>query len=241
MHAAQIIRKEQPGQGRVTILRICRLIFTGTAVACLTACGATEVQVAPIFEFPTPLVEPLPVHLGVYYSENFSNFTYYESKDKQGIDDTSIKMGEAQISLFEKILPAVFEQVQVLQRGEPASSRAHLDAVLVPQIIDVEYAVPQTNKAKIYEVWIKYKFDLLAPDGSSIATWTMPAYGKTPTALLKSSKEAINLASVMALRDCGAAFITGFTRVPEVAQWLDTSIGNAAPAGRTEQGEVSYE
>lgn len=241
MRSTQIIRMQKDGPARVTISRMCRLIFAGTALACLAACGATEVQVAPVFEFPTPLVEPLPVHMGVYYSENFRNFTYYESKDEQGIDDTSIKMGEAQISLFEKILPSVFEQVQVLERGESASSRAHLDAVLVPQIIDVEYSVPQTNKAKIYEVWIKYKFDLLALDGSSIASWTMPAYGKTPTALLKSSKEAINLASVMALRDCGAAFITGFTRVPEVAQWLDTSIGNAAPADRIKQEEVSYE
>ncbi len=70
-------------------------------------------------------------------------------------------------------------------------------------------------------MWIKYQFELLAPDGSTITNWTMPAYGKTPTAFLKSSKQAINLASVMALRDSGAAFITGFPRVPEVAQWLD--------------------
>lgn len=241
MRTTRIIRKGKLKREREKILIIYRLIVTFMSVSCLAACGAREVRVAPIFEFPTPLVEQLPVNMGVYYSENFRNFVYYESTDAQGIDDTSIEMGAAQISLFEKLLPSVFTQVQVLERGEPASSRANLDAILVPQIVDVEYSVPQTSKAKIYEVWIKYKFDLLAPDGSTIAAWTMPAYGKTPTALLKSSSDAINLAAVMALRDCGAAFVTGFSKVPEVAQWLDASIGDAAPENGINHEEVSYE
>jgi hypothetical protein len=150
--------------------------------------------------------------MGVYYPDNFRNFVYDESQDSQGADETIIDIGSAQVSV---------------EKGDPASKRAGLDAVLVPQVVDVEYSVPRTSKAKIYEVWIKYQFELLAPDGSTIANWTMPAYGKTPTALLKSNEDAINLASLMALRDCGAAFITGFARVPEVAQWLDRSIGGA--------------
>jgi len=209
-------------------LHIYRLIATCIFVACLAACGATQVVVSPILEFPTPLVEPIPVHMGVYYSQSFRNFVYDESRDAQGAEDTTIDLGRAQVSLFERVLPSVFTQVQVLERGDPTSLRAGLDAVLVPQVVDVEYSVPRTSKAKVYEVWIKYKFNLLAPDGSTIAIWTMPVYGKTPTALLKSSKEAINLAALMALRDCGAAFVTGFSRVPEVAQWLDSTIGSAA-------------
>ena len=218
-----------------------RLIVTCIFVACLAACGATQVVVSPILEFPTPLVEPIPVHMGVYYPQNFRNFVYDESKDVQGADDTSIDLGSAQVSLFERILPSVFTQVRVLERGEPASLRAGLDAILVPRVADVEYSVPLTSKAKIYEVWIKYQFDLLAPDGSTIAIWTMPVYGKTPTAFLKSSKEAINLASVMALRDCGAAFVTGFSRVPEVAQWLDNTIGSTSGENQFNHQEISNE
>ncbi len=218
-----------------------RLIVTCIFVACLAACGATQVVVSPILEFPTPLVEPIPVHMGVYYPENFRNFVYDESKDVQGADDTSIDLGSAQVSLFERILPSVFTQVQVLERGEPASLRAGLDAILVPRVADVEYSVPLTSKAKIYEVWIKYQFDLLAPDGSTIAIWTMPVYGKTPTAFLKSSKEAINLASLMALRDCGAAFVTGFSKVPEVAQWLESTIGSTAGENQFNHQEISNE
>lgn len=201
-----------------------RLWITLTVVTCLAACGATQVKVSPILEFPTPLIDPLPVHVGVYYTQKFRHFVYEEAKDAQGDDDTIIALGPAQVSLFDRILPAVFEQVRVLEKGEPHHLRKDLDGVLVLQVMDVEYSVPRKSKAKIYEVWIKYQFDLLAPDGSTIAVWTMPAYGKTPTAFLKSDKEAINLASLMALRDSGAAFITGFHQVPEVAQWLDRSI-----------------
>jgi hypothetical protein len=187
---------------------ICGLV----CVACLAACSPANVKVQPILEFPTPLVDPLPIQMGVYYPDNFRNFVYDESQDSQGADETIIDIGSAQVSLFERVLPSVFYEVRLVEKGDPASK---------------EYSVPRTSKAKIYEVWIKYQFELLAPDGSTIANWTMPAYGKTPTALLKSNEDAINLASLMALRDCGAAFITGFARVPEVAQWLDRSIGGA--------------
>jgi len=218
-----------------------RLAVTLVFVACLAACGASQVIVSPILDLPTPLVEPLPVQIGVYYSQSFRNFVYDESKDSQGVDDTSIHLGDAQISMFDRVFAAYFSRAQILERGEPASKRAGLDAVLVPQVVDVEYSVPRTSKAKIYEVWIKYQFDLLARDGSTIATWTMPVYGKTPTALLKSNDEAINLAAMMALRDSGAAFITGFSKVPEVAQWLDRSIGGASGENHSENEVVNNE
>jgi len=219
--------QEKKGIDRERIMETCRMIVTLLSVACLAACASPTVQVSPIFDFPTPLVEPLPVRVGVYYAEEFRNFVYDESQDEQGADESIIELGKAQVSLFERVLPSVFAQVKVLEQAERSNLPADLDAILLPYVADVEYSVPRVSKAKIYEVWIKYQFELLAPDGSTIANWTMPAYGKTPTAFLKSSKQAINLASVMALRDSGAAFITGFPRVPEVAQWLDRTDSSA--------------
>jgi hypothetical protein len=48
----------------------------------------------------------------------------------------------------------------------------------------------------------------------------MTSYGKTPTAFMQSDQAAVNLAAVVALRDAGANFATGFTRVPAVRDWL---------------------
>jgi len=72
----------------------------------------------------------------------------------------------------------------------------------------------------VYEIWMRYAFELVTTNGEPIAEWTMTAYGKTPTAFLQSDEAAVNLAAVVALRDAGAHFITSFQKVPEVAAWL---------------------
>ncbi len=209
-------------------MKFYQAVFTLIFAACLAACSSANVKVSPLRDFPKPLVEPLPLSVGVYYSEDFRNFVYDESTDSQGQNETIIDLGSAQVSLFEQVLPAVFAQVSVLDDVEHLNWPAGLDVVLVPRVADLEYSVPFNSKAKIYEVWIKYQFELLTPGGLTITNWTMPSYGKTPTAFLKSSEQAINLASLMALRDSGAAFVTGFPRIPEVAQLIDQLNGHAA-------------
>jgi hypothetical protein len=189
----------------------------------LTACQGGDVQVKPVRDFPTPLVEPLPTRLGVYYPPEFRNFVYEEAKDEQGAGEKAIDMGAAQLDMFNKLLGSFFIKAEEVPGEVPASMPPGLDTLLIPEIVDFEFSIPRLSKANIYEVWIKYRFRLLDRDGTLIADWTMPAYGKTPTAFLTSAQEALNLASIMALRDCGAGFITGFTRVPEITAWLDNT------------------
>ena len=87
-------------------------------------------------------------------------------------------------------------------------------------MIDFQYANPRVTRQNVYEVWIKYRIRLLAPDGTKIADFTIPAYGKTPSALLKTEAAAINSAAIVALRDVGASLITRFEREPDVNAWL---------------------
>ena len=95
-----------------------------------------------------------------------------------------------------------------------------VDAVLIPHVEELQYAIPAHTNIKVYEIWMRYRFELVTTGGQAIAEWTMTSYGKTPTAFLRSDKEAVNLAAVMALRDAGANFATSFTRVPDVQKWL---------------------
>jgi len=53
-----------------------------------------------------------------------------------------------------------------------------------------------------------------------MADWVLTAYGKTPTAFLKSDEAALNEAMVIALRDLGAGIALRFGHVPEINQWL---------------------
>ena len=206
-------------------------------VYALAGCEST-VQVQPLQNFPRPLVDPIPARIGVYYSEQFRNYRYDETADEQGVDELVVQLGAGQMSLFRQLLPSLFREVTELETLDRDQLPAGVDAVLVPEVVDFEYSVPRTSKAKVYEVWIKYQFELLAPDSTAIATWTMPAYGKTPTAMLTSDAQALSLASLMALRDAGAALVTGFPAVPEVQQWLHQLGGGAVPTPKPEVSDV---
>ncbi len=95
-----------------------------------------------------------------------------------------------------------------------------VDGVLIPHVDELQYSIPAHTNVKVYEIWMRYRFELVTSGGETIAEWTMSSYGKTPTAFLQSDEAAVNLAAVMALRDAGANFATNFTRVPALELWL---------------------
>jgi hypothetical protein len=123
--------------------------------------------------------------------------------------------------MWNSLLAGTFTQVVDLKSapraGQPA---AGVDAVLIPHVEELQYTIPRQTQVKVYEIWMRYRFELLSADGTPIAAWTMSSYGKTPTALLQTDEEAVNLAAVMALRDAGANFAANFTRVPAIQNWL---------------------
>jgi hypothetical protein len=65
---------------------------------------------------------------------------------------------------------------------------------------------------------------LTTPEGGYIADWVMTAYGKTTTATFSSTERGINDAAVAALRDLASNFSLGFTRVPDVSDWLQRTV-----------------
>jgi hypothetical protein len=112
-----------------------------------------------------------------------------------------------------------------------------VDAVLIPEVTDVQYAIPLYTNVKVYEIWMRYQLSLVEPgqlkdeenqvivteNAQAFTQWPLTAYGKTPTAFLQSDTDAVNEAAVMALRDAGAHFITSFGRVPGVVAWVQKS------------------
>ena len=112
-------------------------------------------------------------------------------------------------------------------RAKPAPDVLNqiVDAVLIPHVDELQYAIPTHTNVKVYEIWMRYRYELVTTSGEPIADWTMTSYGKTPTAFLQSDEAAVNLAAVVALRDAGANFIVNFTRVPAVREWLTEKWG----------------
>ena len=185
----------------------------------LAGCGPATVKVEG--NFPSPLIEPLPLTMGVWYGEDFARHEFFEEAKRPGESSWLVSTGTAQVEMWDRLWSGLFTQLVRLDKP-PGTGRGRrdLDGVLIPHVEELQYAIPTHTNVKVYEIWLRYRFELVTATGEPIAEWSMASYGKTPTAFLQSDQEAVNLAAVMALRDAGANFATSFTRVRALQDWL---------------------
>jgi hypothetical protein len=209
--------------GSTTTVKSFRTLVVLAALA-LSGC-ANKVMVEG--QFPQPVMEKLPLKIGVYYDPEFRNHEFFEEASSREETDWLVRTGEAQVQMYNTLLPGMFEEV-ILLNELPRRDRVDtvveqdLDAVLVPHVDELQYSIPNHTKINVFEIWMRYRYELYAPDGELLAEWSMTSYGKTPTAFLQTASGAVNLAAIVALRDAGANFAMNFSRVPEVQAWMDT-------------------
>ncbi len=209
--------------------KLLQFILWLTALVLLSACGNKQVVVDG--QFPSPLMNKLPLTLGVWYVEDFANHEFFDETKSRKESDWIVKTGQAQVQMWDALLNGMFENLVHMQaKPGPDTKNQMVDAVLIPHVEELQYAIPTHTHIKVYELWLRYRFELVTTSGDSIAEWTMTAYGKTPTAFLQSAEAAVNLAAVMTLRDAGANFAVNFSRVPDVQQWLQQKRGNPEEA-----------
>ena len=189
-------------------------------LAALLAGCATHVEVAG--RFPTPVTRRLPVSVTLVLEPEFRAYRFAITEPRE----VSLAVGESQAELFHTVAGAMFRK---LERADTLAPPATTDLILMPRVEEVQIATPTETQLKIFEVWVRYRLYLYDAAGNAIADWPLAAYGKTPSRMLESDGDALNQASIMALRDAGAALITGFTEAPGVAAWLGAH--GALPAG----------
>ena len=181
----------------------------------LGGCTTTAVEVEGTFPREA-VIERLPLTIGVYFDESFSTFALAEPIPQRG--DWNIAIGNAQVDMFRSVLPAMFDQVIEM---DTLTVEADVDAVLVPRVDDMQFAIPFQTKSNFFEVWIRYQLTLAEPGtGRIIASWPLTAYGRTRDAMLSSAEAALKQAAVIALRDAAAFLAIDFTGTREVGPWL---------------------
>ncbi len=205
-------------------MSVLKIIASTTIAILLSACGANEVVVKG--QFPQPVLEKLPVTLGVYYDPEFRAHEFFDRSTTRGESDWIVRTGDAQTQMYDTLLGGMFERVVYLNELPREDRLAgveelKVDAILVPHVDELQYSIPRHTKINVFEIWMRYRYELYSPSGAVLADWTMTSYGKTPTAFLRSAEAAVNLAAIVALRDAGANFAVNFTSVPEVQQWLE--------------------
>jgi len=192
-----------------------RLIYSAGLLLILTACEQS-MSLRVESEIPIPVIDRMPVKMGVIFQDELRNYVSEENSDER--PNWKIESGSSHVALFQQLLSSMFEEIKEVA-GTGADTT--VDAVLAPTVAEMQFALPAETKTDFYEAWVKYNMELFNQDGSRIANWSVTGYGKSSTEFMKSRDKGLNAAVNQALRDAGAKFALGFSKVEEISVWVE--------------------
>ncbi len=229
--------RQPPAERAATALRAPFRVAAAGAVLTLAGCGG---DIAIVHQFPVPLIEPLPAHVGVYYEDDIR---FFQFMDKTSDGATwSVDFGDANIRMLNNVLGAMFSETSEV--GDPSLTTEALpgvDAIIAPKIVEYAFLTPAEQGSKFFAVSIRYRLDVHQPDGTLTGSWLVNAYGKSRSQLLQG-EESLAEATRFAMRDAAAALSEQYKDRPELAALYpeeeqdhehDES-GNHIPASTTE-------
>ena len=186
--------------------------------------GCTGANVVVNTVVPSPLVDPIPMRVGLFFDESLKGYVHEETLEDHG--NFRIELGTTQLPVFERVFDAMFEETVALASMEASDGVA---AVIVPVFEELQFSIPAQTRGQFFEVWIKYRIDVYDDAGELVASWPLPAYGKSNErnfGFMEDSKgSGLTEASVWALRDAAARLSLYFSRVAEVAELIEASQG----------------
>jgi len=186
------------------------------ALAATTLLGGCSTQVIVESQFPTPLVEPLPVSVGILIPEELYNYIYTEDVPDQSL--WTIALGDANVAMLQPLFKRMFRDTRSVDGLPTGSVPADVDGVLKPTIAKFEFDVPVGQRDKFVEVWIQYQLSLYDANGRSVIDWAVSGYGKSE--LMRNRQDAVQKAAIVAMREAGATISTKFAEQPQVKTWL---------------------
>jgi len=209
-----------------------RLRWFGVAAgACLAGCGGSQVIVES--SFPTPLIEPLPVSMGVIIPDELYNFIYTEDIPDQSL--WTIALGDANVAMLAPLFKGMFRETRDIDSVAMIAGDGSLDGAIEPKLEKFEFDVPNGERDEFVEVWLQYQITVYEPNGGTVVQWPVSGYGKSE--LLRDAEDAVQRAAVIAMREAGATISTKFSEQPQVKQWLGDK-GHATPVTLGPQAAV---
>lgn len=186
-----------------------RALAALAAAVFMTACGTSETdyQVDPgAVLSEKPLIEPLPLTIGVYYGPEFRNFETVKTRhDGNSLDHYHLRLGRPSMALFNLAFGALFAETVALSAAAPwQDGEPGWQAAIAPRI----------ESASLSSV--RYAFTLTGANGRVIADWTVAGRHTGET----SSERTVAHSIRFAMRDAAADFLIGFREEREVRAWL---------------------
>jgi hypothetical protein len=169
------------------------------AVLLLAGCTATKLTTQA--QLPPPLIDKLPVRVGVHYSKEFAEYVHKETRSQI---DYEITLGPAHVTNLNWLFGAMFaELVEVEDPTQVAHFSPPLLFVLEPKFEEYSFLTPKDVAGEAFVVTIRYLLTLYDGDGSRVDSFTYTGYGREKARTL-ASKEPLAIATQRAMRDAGA-------------------------------------
>jgi len=177
-----------------------------------------NIEINDIGTYPPALIEPLPLKVGVYYGNDFGTFETTQKVEVAEAGFTfihNIKMGKANVALFNYILSAVFEKVTPVQHLSDGSGHNQgIDLVIEPTVHSYTYPNPTADGVYIH---IIYAINFYLPEGEQISSWRIKGSGHAPLKVeFKTETSQVVELTQIAMRDVTAKFITDFCNQADI-------------------------
>lgn len=193
-------------------------ILTGIAIG-LGGC-ASGARVTSEFRIPKPLIDSVPVVMGLHISPELRQEVYEDKIHQHG--KFTIELGESQEHLFTQAFSAVFSELIPVESLNNLPDR--VEGVIIPNIVKAEIEIPQQAPGDFYSVWIRYSIRIVDSDGEEIMEWIVPAYGRASrhsfSNPLDRPTQALTKARDNAMRDAATQIAFKFVHEPAISGWL---------------------
>lgn len=201
----------------------------------LGACG--PVRLAPQPVFPKPLVVQLPATVGLVLSAEQRDYKHEETR---GGVAWSVQLGAGQQAFAHAVMGATFREVREFTDRAAAARDPALQAVFSPQIEQYSFATADETGGEYYAVTIRYRIEVMAPDGGLYDTLSLTGYGTSRTVGMEMGvADPMDRATRAAMRDAAAKFLAQFGRLPMAAMLAAGERLAVEAAGQRAAAEVS--
>jgi len=176
-----------------------RPALVALCVGLMTACTATKLETKA--QLPPPLLEQLPVRVGIYYSKEFREYKHLETR---GTIDYEVNLGPAHVINLDWLLKAMFRDlVPVDDPTRVSGITPPLAFVLEPKFEEFSFLTPKDVAGEAFIVTIRYGLTVYDGAGARVDSFAFTGYGREKAHTL-ASKEPLAIATQRAMRDAGA-------------------------------------
>jgi hypothetical protein len=201
-----------------------RAALAALCLGMLGACTSTKLDTRA--QLPPPLLEQLPIRVGVYYPQEFREYVHRETRAKI---DYEVNLGPAHVTNLDWLLKAMFRDVvHVDDPTRVASVAPPLTLVLEPKFEEFSFLTPKDVAGEAFIVTIRYLLTLYDGAGARVDSFTFTGYGREKARAM-STKEPLAIATQRAMRDAGAKIAVELTD-QESVRLLLRGAGSPLPA-----------